>query len=141
MEPSVPSKAACLSVCLPNPNYPAGGAGRSVHALQKPGGAAALHRVRYFSVDVYELGRSSCTCSAQGLIAEQAMEEIYSCFLAKQLLHLSCPRKRKLQNFKWARIPESSDIFRATELGDLKTTAHSMEKWDFYKYVYQQMNN
>lgn len=26
------------------------------------------------------------------------------------------------------------------ELGDLKTTFHSMEKWDFYKYMYQQMN-
>lgn len=26
------------------------------------------------------------------------------------------------------------------ELGDLKTTTPSMEKWDFYKYMYQQMN-
>lgn len=83
MEPSVPSKAACLSVCLPTLNYKAGGAGRPVCALQKPGGAAALHRVQYISVDVNELGRSSCTRSAQGLTAKQAVEKMYSYSLAK----------------------------------------------------------
>lgn len=61
-------------------------------------------------------------------------------FPSKEVTAFILSKKRWLQNFKWARIPESSSIFTAVELGDLKTTTHSVKKWDFYKYVYQQMN-
>lgn len=130
-KPRSPSCSPTKAVCLPAMNYEARGGWKVSLSLAKDGRSCSSAQST-----IYFYGNRNF----QALLAEQTMEEMYSCFLAKQLLHLFCPRKRKLQNFKWARIPESSNIFTAIELGDLKTTAHSTEKWDFYKYVYQQMN-
>lgn len=74
MEALLPSCSQAKAVSLPTVNHEEGG--RS--ALQRVERAAALHRALHISMDVEQRGQHSCTCSTQGLLAEQTVEEMYS---------------------------------------------------------------
>lgn len=75
MEALLPSCSQAKAVCLPTVNHEEGG--RSVCALRRVERAAALHGALHISMDVKQ-GWHSCTCSTQGLLAEQTVEEMYS---------------------------------------------------------------
>lgn len=75
MEALLPSCSQTKAVSLPTVNHVEGG--RSVCAFQRVEEAAAWHRALHISMDVQQ-GQHSCTCSTQGLLAEQTVEETYS---------------------------------------------------------------